>query len=114
MASENVITLTEQNFASEVESSTVPVVVDFWAEWCAPCRALGPILDAVAQARVGSVKVGKVNVDESPALAAQFNVRSIPTMLFVKDGQVQDTHVGVLSKDGILRKIDALGSAVQA
>lgn len=108
MASANVVTLTDANFNAEVQNSTVPVVVDFWAEWCGPCRMLGPILDELAEEKAGAVKVAKVNVDESPALAAQFGVRSIPMLVFFKDGQQKDTIVGVQSKDAIMRKVQAL------
>ncbi len=108
MASEAVLTLTEANFESEISSSTVPVIVDFWAEWCGPCRMLGPILDDLATEQEGKVKVGKVNVDESPNLAAQFSVRSIPMIVFFKDGKAQETVVGVQSKDALLKKLAAL------
>lgn len=109
MASEAVLTITEANFESEVSSSTVPVLVDFWAEWCGPCRMLGPILDDLAKEQGEKVKIGKVNVDESPNLAAQFSVRSIPMMVFFKDGKAVDTVVGVQSKDALTKRLAALG-----
>jgi thioredoxin 1 len=109
MASEAVITLTEANFESEISSSTVPVIVDFWAEWCGPCRMLGPILDDLAKDQAGKVKIAKVNVDEAPNLAAQFSVRSIPMLIFFKDGKAKDTVVGVQSKDALAKRLAALG-----
>ncbi|MFC5456852.1 thioredoxin [Prosthecobacter fluviatilis] len=109
MASEAVITLTEANFESEISSSTVPVIVDFWAEWCGPCRMLGPILDDLATSQEGKVKIGKVNVDEAPGLATQFSVRSIPMLVFFKDGKAVDTVVGVQSKDALTKRLAALG-----
>jgi thioredoxin 1 len=108
MASANVLTLSEANFESEIKSSDVPVVVDFWAEWCGPCRMLGPILDQLADEQSGSLKVGKVNVDENPNLAAQFNVRAIPMMAFFKGGQLAGTVTGVQSKDALLKKVQSL------
>lgn len=108
MASDAVITLTEANFESEIANSTVPVIVDFWAEWCGPCRMLGPILDDLAKDQDGKVKIGKVNVDEAPNLSAKFNVRSIPMLVFFKDGQAKDTVVGVQSKDALAKRLAAL------
>ena len=108
MASEALLNLTESNFDAEVASSTVPMIVDFWAEWCGPCRMLTPVLEQLATEKGAAVKIGKVNVDENPALAAKFNVRSIPMLLFIKDGQVKDTVVGVQSKDALSRKLAAL------
>lgn len=108
MASQNVLILTEANFATEIKNATVPVLVDFWAEWCGPCKMLGPILDQIADEKVGKVKIAKVDVDGQPAIAAQFNIRAMPTMLFFKDGAVVDTVVGLQSKDALVRKIDAL------
>ena len=109
MASDLVLTLTEENFESEISASTVPVIVDFWAEWCGPCRMLGPILDDLAKEQTGKVKIGKVNVDESPNLAAQFSVRSIPMLVFFKDGKAVETVVGVQSKDALAKRLAALG-----
>ncbi|HAL71790.1 MAG TPA: thioredoxin [Verrucomicrobiales bacterium] len=108
MASEAVINLNESNFQTEISSSTVPVIVDFWAEWCGPCRMLTPILEQLAAEKGAAVKVTKVNVDENPNLAAQYGVRSIPMLLFIKNGEVKDTVVGVQSKDALSRKLDAL------
>ncbi|WP_133797616.1 thioredoxin [Prosthecobacter fusiformis] len=108
MASEAVLNLNESNFQTEISSSTVPVIVDFWAEWCGPCRMLTPILEQLAVEKGAAVKVAKVNVDENPHLAAQYGVRSIPMLLFIKDGEVKDTVVGVQSKDALSRKLDAL------
>ena len=90
-----VITITKENFAQEVLQSEKPVLLDFWASWCGPCRMLSPIVDEVAEER-GDVKVGKVNVDEEPDLARRFGVMSIPTVVFLKNGQEFDRKVGVM------------------
>ena len=99
--------ITESNFETEVLSSPVPVVVDFWATWCGPCKMISPIVDQVAKEVAGVAKVGKVNVDEASALATRYNIRSIPTLLFFKNGEVVDTIMGATSKDNILARLKA-------
>ena len=105
MASDLVLNLNDSNFDAEIASSTVPVIVDFWAEWCGPCRMLGPVLDKLAEEKAGEVKVVKVNVDHAPELSAKYGVRSIPMLLFMKGGEVKETVVGVQSKDALLAKL---------
>ena len=108
MASEHLLTLTEENFSATIEGATVPVLVDFWAEWCGPCRMLTPILEQLAAEKGASILIGKVNVDECPNLASQFSVSSIPMMAFIKGGKVMETVVGVQSKDALAKKLEAL------
>ena len=100
--------ITESNFESEVINSPIPVLVDFWATWCGPCKMISPIVDQIATEMAGTAKVGKVNVDDSADLANRFNVRSIPTLLFFKNGELVDTIVGATSKDNILSRLKAL------
>ena len=90
--------ITKDNFESEVTNSSIPVLVDFWADWCGPCRMLAPVIDELAGEYEGRVKVGKVNVDEQPQLAAQFGVASIPTLILFRDGKATATSVGVRPK----------------
>ena len=102
---------TEENFKNDVLESSEPVLVDFWAPWCGPCKMIGPIVEALAQEYEGKgVKVGKLNIDEHGAVASQFHVMSIPTLLFFKDGEVVDQLVGVQSKDALKKKIEELKS----
>ncbi|MBQ6552065.1 MAG: thioredoxin [Clostridia bacterium] len=98
--------ITSENFDSEVTNSEIPVIIDFWASWCGPCRMLAPVIAEIAEEYAGTVKVGKVNVDEEPELAAAFRVMSIPMVVLIKDGKVASTSVGYKTKDEL---ISALG-----
>ena len=98
MAGPNIVTLTKENFADEVLKAPVPVLVDFWAEWCGPCKMIGPILDELADEYGSRVKVGKVDIDHEQGLAAEYGVRAIPTLLLFQQGQVADQMVGLRSK----------------
>jgi thioredoxin 1 len=108
MASQNVVTITDSNFEQEVIQSSQPVLVDFWAEWCGPCKMIAPVLDEIADEKAGAVKIAKVDVDHNQALSARFGIRAIPTLLLFKNGAVQDQMVGMTSKRDLVSKIDAL------
>lgn len=101
----SVLSVTESNFNIEVSSSDLPVLIDFWAPWCGPCRTMSPIIDAVAAENAGRAKVVKVNVDEEPELARQFGVMSIPTLVLVKDGKTVSTLIGARPKHDVERMI---------
>lgn len=103
----NVIYATDESFETETINSDIPVLVDFWAEWCGPCRSLSPILDDISSDYAGRVKVVKVNVDESNATAAKYGVRGIPTLLLFKNGEVVGTKVGSLPKSQLTTFIDS-------
>jgi len=108
MADEKIVILNSENFETEVKNSDKPVLVDFWAEWCGPCKMLSPLLDELANEKAETVKIAKVNVDENQELAVDFGVKSIPMLLFFQDGEVKDQIVGVAGKDAISAKLDAL------
>ena len=99
-------TFTTDNFETEVLGSDVPVLVDFWATWCMPCRMLAPVIEEIASENEGKIKVGKVNVDENPDLARMYRVMSIPTVLVFKNGELTATSVGVDSKENILKLLE--------
>lgn len=99
------ITVSDATFESEVVNSSTPVLVDFWAPWCGPCRVVGPILDEIAQEQEGTLKIAKVNVDENHGVASQLGISSIPTMILYKDGQAVEKIIGAQPKNRILQTI---------
>ena len=100
--------LTEQNFDEAMAANQNVMMVDFWAEWCGPCRAIAPVLEDLTRESAGTVTLAKVNVDENPALAARYGIRSIPTILFVKQGKVADQVIGAVPRAQLKKKLDAL------
>jgi thioredoxin len=108
MNSSEPININEESFDRAVVQSPVPVLVDFWAPWCGPCKMIAPVLDEIARENAGVLRVTKVNVDDNPSLAARFGVRSIPTLLVFSDGQLKDSVIGVTSKQNLLSKVAAL------
>ena len=108
MENSAVIKLDESNFDRELTQDDKPVIVDFWAEWCGPCKMIAPLLDEIAREKAGAVKVAKVNVDENQSLSFKYNIRAIPALLFFKNGQLRDQIIGVTSKKDLLNRIEAL------
>ena len=110
MAAENVAVLTDTSFDQEVLKSGVPVLVDFWAEWCGPCKMLGPLLEELAGEYTGRVKVAKVNIDEHQKVASDYGIRAIPTLLLFKNGEVAEQIVGLRSKRDLKASLDKVVS----
>ncbi len=106
MASPLISSLTQDNFEKEVLQSATPVLVDFWAEWCGPCKMIAPLLDELADEYDGKVKIGKVNIDEQQALATKYGIRAIPTLLLINKGQVAEQMVGAKSKRDLKASFD--------
>jgi len=107
MASENVVELNSENFEAEVGKFTGTVLVDFWAPWCGPCRMVGPVVEELAKEYKGKAKVGKLNTDDAPDIASRFGIRSIPTLLFFKNGAVVQQLVGAYPKGKISEKLES-------
>jgi thioredoxin 1 len=106
--SDTVIEITDSNFSSEVLSSDIPVIVDFWAEWCGPCKMLTPIFVELSKDYIGKVKFGKLDVDSNPQTAAKYGINSIPSLLFFKNGNPVEKHTGLLAKIPLKTKIDKI------
>jgi len=105
------VEINEANFETEVLKASQPVVVDFWAEWCGPCKMLAPALEEIANEQAGRVKVAKINVDDNPGLAARYGIRSIPTLLYFTHGELRGQTIGAAGKQAILAKLETLSPA---
>jgi thioredoxin 1 len=110
MASPLIVNLTQENFDQQVSQSTTPVLVDFWAEWCGPCKMIAPLLDELADEYDGKVKIGKVNIDEQQALATKYGIRAIPTLLLINKGEVAEQMVGAKSKRDLKASLDRIAA----
>ena len=104
--SPNILTLTNSNFETEIKKPGAPILVDFWAEWCGPCRMVAPLLEKLAEEYVGKVRIGKVNVDDESSLAAMYGIQSIPTLLLFKGGRVVEQFIGATTRDVLARMIE--------
>lgn len=104
----NQITFTDGNFEEEVINSSIPVLVDFWAEWCAPCKMIAPTVDEIAKEFDGKLKVGKVDVDSNPKVSSKYQIRSIPSIVFFKNGKVTDQIIGAVPKVKIMSKVESI------
>jgi len=110
----DVVVFTDANWKAEVAASTVPVLVDFWAEWCPPCRMIAPSIEALATAYAGRVKVGKLNVDENPEVAEAFGIRSIPTLLMFSEGKIVDQQIGAVPQSKLAAMLEQQVQAAEA
>ncbi|MDA9923473.1 thioredoxin [Verrucomicrobiales bacterium] len=108
MAHESIVNLTADNFAAEAEGASVPVVIDFWSEHCGPCKMLAPVLDEVAGEVGETAKVTKVDVMDQRDIAMKFGIRAVPTLIFMKDGEVKETKTGIMTKDALIEKLQSL------
>ena len=108
MENSETITLNESNFDRELTQDDKPMIIDFWAEWCGPCKMIAPLLDEIAREKAGVVKIAKVNVDDNQSLSFKYNIRAIPALLFFKNGQLRDQIIGVTSKKDLLSRLEAL------
>jgi len=105
--SDNIVHVTDDNFEQEVLKSDIPVLVDYWAEWCGPCKMIAPVLEEIAVEYAGKVKVAKLNIDEQPNTPPRYGIRGIPTLMLFKDGEVEATKVGAVSKSQLTAFIDS-------
>ncbi len=104
----SIVHFTDANFKKEALESSLPVLVDFWAPWCGPCKMIGPLVEELSKEYEGKVKIGKLNVDENAKIATHYGIMSIPTLIFLKDGKIMEQAVGVLSKAELRKKVEAL------
>lgn len=107
MSSKQIVAVTDDSFEKEVMNAELPVLVDFWAEWCGPCKMIAPVLDEIAKAYEGRLKIAKINIDENSATPQKFGVRGIPTLMLFKDGELESTKVGAISKSQLSAFLDS-------